>query len=40
MAPVWIYDLNNTKKYREAVEWARRDERKPPARWQAPEASW
>jgi integrase len=34
MARVWIYDLNNTKKYREALAKAKKAGRKPPARWQ------
>lgn len=34
MARVWIYDLNNTSRFREALGKARKAGRKPPARWQ------
>jgi hypothetical protein len=37
MARVWIYDLNYTRKYREAVEQAKQSGQEPPARWQV---SW
>lgn len=37
MARVWIYDLNYTRKYREAVEQAKQGGQEPPARWQV---SW
>jgi hypothetical protein len=33
MTRVWIYDLNNTKKHREAVEEAKRTGQEPPVRW-------
>jgi integrase len=34
MSRVWVYDLNKTKKYREAVRKAKKAGRKAPARWQ------
>src|SRR5947209_3522461 len=33
MARVWIYDRNKTKEYKQAVAKAKKDRRKPPARW-------
>ncbi|HEX3782676.1 MAG TPA: tyrosine-type recombinase/integrase [Pseudonocardiaceae bacterium] len=33
MARVWIYDRNNTREYKEAVAKAKKNKRKPPARW-------
>lgn len=34
MARVWIYDNSNTKKYKEAVQKAKKAGRQPPDRWQ------
>src|SRR6266498_5368829 len=34
MARVWIYDLNSTSKYKEAVKRAKNARRQPPSRWQ------